>query len=149
MSKKEIYVWASFGSTTAILGYYLITVFGLSEAAPEVTARLESLFVRVFLIAFVIEIGLDVFRSINKKEIYADERDKQIEARGTKNAYYFLVGAIFVVAGHEILNSFFGNLNLDTGYGALPYLTVHLLFVSAFLGMMIKSATQLFFYLRG
>lgn len=147
MSKKEIYAWTSFASMGALLGYYLIVVTGWTENTPEFESGLTSLFFRVFIIALVIETTLDLLRSFNKKEVFEDERDKAIEGKGFKNAYYFLLIAVFLVAGHTFAYDLLG-LADKAGLFSAPFISTHILLCSAFVAVMLKSATQLYYYNR-
>lgn len=148
MSKKELYAWTSFGSMGALLGYYLIVVLGWTENMPEIESGLRSLFFRVFVIALVVEVTLDILRSLNNKEVFEDERDKAIEGKGFKNAYYFLLIAVFTVAGHTFAYDLLG-FSDKAGLFSAPFVSTHILLCSAFIAVMLKSATQLYYYNRG
>jgi hypothetical protein len=142
MSKQEIYAWTSLLSSVAILGFYGITVYGLPDSMSGIEPNLSSLFVKVFLFAFVVELAIGLFR--NKDDVEKDERDILIAGKGFRNAYYFLNAGIILLLSQIVLGQIFEHSGI--AYSSITI--IHTLIGSLFLGSMINRTTQLYFYQR-
>ena len=142
MSKQEIYAWTSLLSSVAILGFYGITVYGLPENLSNMESDLSSLFIKVFLFAFVIELAIGIFRGNVKVE--KDERDKLIAGKGYRNAYYLMGALITIILSQLVLGQIFGGAGL-----ALNLTTViHVLVGTLFVASITNRGTQIYFYQR-
>lgn len=145
MSKQEIYAWSSLASSLAIVGFYAITVFGWPETLPDYSDRLTSLFIKVFLIAFVAEFVLDLMSS--KAGVHEDERDINYASKGFRNAYYFLMVAIAGILGSLFLPLFISEQFFEQEvFFNDTVLIFHFLFLTLLVGSMIKRSTQVFYY---
>jgi hypothetical protein len=140
MSKQEIYAWTSLLSSIAILGFYGITVYGLPDSLSGIESDLTSLFVKVFLFAFVVELAIGLFRS--KDQVEKDERDYLIAGRGFRNAYYFLNVGLIVLISQIALGQFIEN----AGIAFTLVNILHMLIGSLLIASMINRATQIYFY---
>ena len=108
MSKQEIYAWVSLASTLAILGLYVLNVWGLPEGMEGAAAGMIDLFFKVIVIAFVVELGLGISKQTAAGRIDKDERDIQIEGKGFRNAYYVVMAGISVAAAQLFIGNLMG-----------------------------------------
>lgn len=140
MSKQEIYAWTSLLSSVAILGFYGVTVYGLPDNLAAIESNLSSLFIKIFLFAFLIELAIGIFRSKDKVE--KDERDELIAGKGYRNAYYLMGALITIILSQLVLGQIFGEAGL-----ALNLINIiHVLVGTLFVASITHRATQIYFY---
>ena len=146
MSRREIYAWCSLGLTSAILGYYLISVFGLPAGLENYGEYITGLIWRVIGVAFVVEFVLDLLNSTKLGGVDKDERDILIESKGFRNAYYFLMAALIALVANVLISDFLTKASGENQFLALPFMKFHVLVFILFLASIIKSITQLVYY---
>ncbi len=149
MSKQELYAWVSLASTLAILGLYLMMVWGLPEGMESYTAGMIDIFIKVIVIAFVVELLLGLSKHTKAGRIDKDERDILIEGKGFRNAYYFVMVAISMMAAHLFISNLFGEEIAMNVYRATPSMTLHALLILFLLTSLTKTLTQLYCYRQG
>lgn len=149
MSRKEIYAWCSLGITLSILGYYTITVFGLPSGIEAYEEQITGILWKVLAFAFLIELGLDLLNSTLLGGVAKDERDMLIESKAFRNAYYFLIVAIISVVMNVFISDFLSTASGESVLLSMPYMTLHVLVIVLFTAILIKAATQIFYYQRG
>lgn len=146
MTKKEIYTWSSLASSAVLLTFYLIAVFGWPDSLEGYSDYVTGIFWKVLGIAVAIEIILDLMKEFNVGGVQKDERDKLIEAKGYRNAYYFLMVALITLSGNIFLSDLISKAGGEHVFLSIPFMTLHLLVITLFVAHITKSATQLFFY---
>ena len=149
MSRKEIYAWCSLGITLSILGYYIITVFGLPAGVEGYREQITGLLWKVLGVAFLVEMGLDLLNSTSLSGVAKDERDMLIESKAFRNAYYFLIVAIISLVMNVFISDFLSNASGEAVLLSMPFVTLHVLVVVLFTAILIKAVTQIFYYQRG
>lgn len=149
MSRQELYAWAGLASAAGIAGYYVLAVIGLPEGSAPIAEPLGGLFIRVIVIAVVVEFVLDLSQSLDRLRIDKDERDRMIEGKGFRNAYYVLVVMVFTAIGHLVVTGLLGRHLDEKVVVSLPLLTLHILVLGVFAASMVNSATRLICYRRG
>lgn len=149
MSRKEIYAWCSLGLTSALLGYYFITVFGLPSGLEDYSENISSLIWKVIGITFLIQFVIDLLNSTKIGGVAKDERDKLIESKAFRNAYYFLMAAVISLIVHVLINDAIGQATGENLFLDLPFMMFHVLILVLFSAILIKSGTQVFYYQRG
>ena len=149
MSKQELYAWASLASTLAILGLYVVMVWGLPEGMESYAAGMIDVFIKVIVIAFVVELVLGLSKHTKAGRIDKDERDILIEGRGFRNAYYFVMAAISTMAVHLFISNLIGEEITQNVYIATPSMMLHALLVIFLLTSLTKTLTQLYYYRQG
>jgi hypothetical protein len=142
MSKQEIYAWTSLLSSVAILGFYAITVYGLPDSLSAIESDLSSLFIKVFLFTFVIELAIGIFRS--KDKIEKDERDELIAGKGYRNAYYLMAVLITLILSQLVL----GHIFEEAGLALNLINIIHVLVGTLFVASITNRVTQIYFYQR-
>jgi len=149
MSRKEIYAWCSLGLTLAIFGYYLISVFGLPTGVENYSEQITALIWKVIGIAFLIQLVLDLLNSTKIGGVAKDERDKLIESKAFRNAYYFLMLAVISLILNVLISDFLSEASGQKLFLAVPFMVFHTLVFILFIASFIKSGTQIFYYQRG
>lgn len=140
MSKQEIYAWTSLLSSVAVLGFYGITVYGLPDTLSGIESDLSSLFIKVFLFAFVVEFTIGIFRENDKVE--KDERDELIAGKSYRNAYYLMGALITLVLSQIVLGQIFEEAALVLNLVNV----IHVLVGTLFAASITNRATQIYFY---
>lgn len=149
MARQELYAWTSLASTLAILGLFLVLVWGLPEAAADYADGMVDVFIKVIAAAFVVELVLGLSKHTKAGMVDKDERDILIESRGFRNAYYFVMAALCLLAGHLFIGNLFGEAFAHAVYLATPALMLQALLAIFLLTSLIKALTQLYYYRLG
>jgi len=144
MSKQEILSWTSLASSTSVLVFYLLIVFGWPDTVPDYSGRFFNLFFNVFWIAVVIEIIVGITEG--NKKVQKDERDFIIEAKGLKVGYNILVITLMIA----LIQIFISNISLnyipDLPFAMEISTVFHFLFISLFLAGAAKRITMIYQY---
>lgn len=141
-----MYAWCSFGLTTAVFGYYLITLFGLPSELENYRENIIVVIWKVVGIAFLIEFVLDLLNSTKIGGVVADERDKLIESKAFRNAYYFLMAAIISLIINVLITDAVSQASGEELFLDLPFMMFHVLVFVLFIAILLKSGTQIFYY---
>ncbi len=149
MSRHELYAWAGLAFALAIAGYYILAVIGLPDGAESVSDRLGSIFVRVIVIAVAVELVLDASQSITRFRVDKDERDRMIEGRSFRNAYYILAVVVFAAIGQLVVTGLLGEYINNEFVVSLPVVTLHILVLGVLAASAINSVTRIYYYRRG
>lgn len=149
MSKKEILAWTSLGTAAAILGYYVIALFGLPDAAAAHEDALRSLFFRVIVISVLVEVALEIIPHTKLGMIEKDERDAIIEGKGYRNAYLFLIVAVVVVLVNIFVSDAVGLHSAEMLLLGPPFAAVHALLIVLFVSSIVHSTTRIYYYRAG
>lgn len=149
MSKKEIYIWSSLVSSTLLLTFYLIAVFGWPAPLENYAEYITGIFWKILGIALTIEIMLDIMKEFQTESKTEDNHDLLVQAKGYRNAYYFLMVVIVSLGVSMFLSDL---LATETGreqlFFAIPFVTLHIIVVVFFLANITKSVTQLYYYFK-
>lgn len=148
MSRREMYAWSSLGMSLALLGYYLIAVFGWPSGLEEHSDYISRIFWRVLGIGFVTQLLLDLTKHTSWGRIDKDERDTMIESKGYRNAYYFVMVAVAAIAVNVLLSDIIRQAGGNHVIFDTPYMTFHALVIVLFITEITKSSTQLYYYLK-
>jgi len=135
LSYREKSIWGSLITTLVVYGYYFTAVFSAARPSQVDRTALVRLMTAVFVIV-MIEVIYHIVIALTSKVEPKDERDILIEGKAYRNAYFLLVGDLFMLMGMIIL------------VGMTPFLTVNLMLFSVVISEILKSLTQLFLYRR-
>ncbi len=148
MSYEEKNTVVSLMSTFLVFGYYIINVLRMyQEGSPNPTA-VYSLWATVIVLTILVSIIASILTHITTSIIHAirtgeededfmeDERDKFIQLKGTRNAYYVFSGGVLLSMLTMVMN--------------VPVLVMfNLLMFSAMLSSVMGDISRLYFYRRG
>ncbi len=149
MSKQEMYAWASLASTLAILGIYVLMVGGLPEGFENYASAMMDMFIKIIVMAFLVELVLGLSKHTKAGRIDKDERDVMIEGKGFRNAYYFVMAAMSLLAAHLFIGNLLGEEITEHLFILKPAVIFPALLLVFLLTGLIKSATQLYYYRQG
>ncbi len=146
MSRSEILSWTSIATSTSVVVFYVLMVFGWPDAIPDYSARFTKIFFNVFWIAVVIEIIVEI--SQQKSKVQKDERDILIEGRGYKIGYSILVAAVAFALVQFFLSGVIGPQGDAYLFGTMfePKGIFHFLFLSLFVASASKRITMIYNY---
>ncbi len=144
MSKQEILAWSSLATSSSVVFFYVLIVFGWPDFLPDYAGLFTKIFFNLFWIAVVIEIALELGE--RKQKVDKDERDFIIEARGLQRAYNFLSFAVAVVVINWFLSDLFGEFSEVHSILGEARTTFHILFIVLFVSNLIKRTTQIYYY---
>ena len=144
MSRSEILSWTSLATSTSVVVFYLLIVFGWPGVIPDYSANFVKIFFNVFWIAVAVEIFIDISES--KRKIQKDERDLMIEAKGLRIGYSILVFGVMVAMVQLFLSGVIGSEFKDYVRMADPKFVFHFLFLTLFVGSASKRITMIYHY---
>ncbi len=144
-----MYAWTELASALAILGIYMIMVSELPEGIESYASGMIDVFIKIIVMAFIVQLLLGISRQTKAGRIDKDERDIIIEGKGFRNAYYFVMAAISVLAAQLFVGNFLGEDITENLFIIKPSIFFPALLIVFLLTGLIKSATQLYFYRQG
>lgn len=135
-SFQEKSIWISLATISLIFGYYFIRIFQMI-AGNEIDA-IQSIVILITLIVLVIivEIVFHIIIALRTKPEAKDERDRLIELKATRNAYFLLVFGIFISIG-------------SIAASVQPFIVAHVIMFFFILSEIAKFLTQLVYYRKG
>ncbi len=144
MSRSEILSWTSLATSTSVVVFYILIVFGWPEAIPDYSARFTTIFFNVFWIAVAIEIFVDI--SEQKRKVQKDERDLMIEGKGLRIGYSILVFGVMVALVQLFIAGAVGSEIEEFIPAANPRFIFHFLFITLFIASASKRITMIYNY---
>ena len=144
MPRQEILSWTSIATSTSVLFFYILFVFGWPDAVPDLSAGFTKIFINIFWIALAIELIIGLTES--KAKVLKDERDEKIEAMGHKYAYGFLVFSIIAILFQMLLSNLFGRQGEPYLLLGSTQMVFHALVFMLFTSSIIKRVIMLYQY---
>ena len=149
MAYQEINITVSLVSHLLIVGYYLANLFQMYRAEGLNSAQVFGLWITVIVATVIVNITAGILANIllaiihaiktktNENERFiADERDKLIELKGTKNAYIVFSIGVFLAM-------------LTFVFGQPPLVMFSLIVFSGIAAEISGDISRLYFYRRG
>ena len=150
LSFQEKSIWGSLIITLLAFGYYFVTVLEMWSQGTAGAADVTGLIVGVIVAVVVVEIVYHILISIRPTPDPEDERDRLIEGKATRVAYFLLVCGALTAIGHGIATHGTAEGWRSSVDGALsPFITAHILLFSFVLAEVVKFCTQLYYYRAG
>ncbi len=142
MTYREKSAWGSLIFALGLLSYYLTRVVQVPVGNEAAAETMIAIFVSVTIIGIAVETAgsLLLFWQEKRTGAVAGERDRQIEAKGYRNAYVFCFGAVYVILLFVLVG--------PTVSGA-PFTVFHALFSALYLSHVVKCGTLVFYHRRG
>ncbi len=144
MSRSEILSWTSLGTTTSVVVFYVLMVFGWPDSVPDFSSNLFKIFFNVFWIAVIVEIIVEISES--NRKVVKDERDYMIEGKGHKTGYSILVVGVIITLVHLFISNTLGTVVEEIGRVINPMMIFHFLFLSLFLACAAKRMVMIYQY---
>lgn len=129
-------------STLVIFGFYFFNVYQIYQAGvPNTVAMIATmgLWVPVIILTIIVHVVFNVINAIatNQNDVPpADERDKLIELKATRNAHYLFIVGFFIAMAF---------LTFSTA----PFVIFNLLIFAFIASELLGYASQLYYYRRG
>ena len=138
MSKsfQEKSVWISLITVSLIFGYYFVRIFQMISKNQIDVIRNAVLFISVVIMVVVTEIIFHIIIAVRTRCEDKDERDRVIELKATRNAYFILIVGVFL--------SF-----VCVAFSLQSFIIVHVIMFFFVLSEITKFLSQLFYYQRG
>ncbi len=134
LSFREKSLWLVLLSLAAIFGAYFVAV--LPAADSDVLPAQVVLFVTLVVLLVVVQVVAHAVLAIIDRRHEADERDRLIELKGTRNASYVLAtGVFFAICAALFVDGNFVVTHLLLGFWVIAHL--------------VEIASQLVLYRRG
>jgi hypothetical protein len=136
---QEKRIWVSLLTTLVIFGYYFKNVYESFRSSAVDPGEMIGLFISVTVMLIIVEIFSEILLSFGAgrdAKQPKDERDRLIELKATKFAYYLLMAGIWI--------------SFAAVFSTSPRITMpNALLFFLVLAEVVKFALQLFFYRRG
>ena len=140
ITHKEITAWISLAITLVVYGYYF------SQAPHTQTAAdMTWLFIGAVVAVVVLQIVLQVIASILHRPEKTDERDRAIETKAYRIAYYVMAAGVTLMVLQHL--GFIPQVILPADL-PLQARAVHALVLTLAAAEVIRCATIVFFYRR-
>jgi hypothetical protein len=138
MSKsfQEKSVWISLIAVSLIFGYYFVRIFQMISKNQIDVVKNAVLFISVVIMVVVTEIIFHIIVAVRTRPEAKDERDRIIELKATRNAYFILIAGVFL--------SF-----VCLAFSLQSFIIVHVIMFFFVLSEIAKFISQLFYYKRG
>ena len=136
MTFKEKSTWVTLSSTIVIFGYYFIKAYRMVFLEKAGHGEMAFLFVSVIVLVIGVEVAAHIILTIIHRPESTDERDRLIDLKATRNAYYLLVAGVFVALAQFWLST-------------PPILVVHIVLFFFILAEILSDMTKLIYYRRG
>jgi hypothetical protein len=159
--------WLELLATLAVLVFYIHGMLGLEVAFATNPSGISMLVLYTFLVSIGLTIIISIFFGIGKKVInfcfgfegnpgktQIDERDKLIQLKAMRWAYYTLNIGIFYIVGNaifnEIVSSKFNN-DYDIIFGDFPNFdfTIHSMIILIIACHIVQNTVQIYLHRKG
>lgn len=144
MSRSEILSWTSLATSTSVVVFYILIVFGWPDAIPDYSARFTKIFFNVFWVAVGIEIFVEI--SEERRKVKKDERDLMIEGKGLRVGYNILVIGVMIALIHLFLSGTIGQAIESYSNLVNTKNVFHFLFLTLFIASAFKRLTMIYNY---
>ena len=135
-SFEEKSIWISLLTISLIFGYYFVRIFQMAFQDDINVAQSIVLLISVIVMVIIVEVVFHIIIALKDRPEALDERDRMIELKATRNAYFVLVFGIFLpMAG--------------IAAQVRPFIVAHVIMFIFVLSEITKFLTQLFYYRRG
>ncbi len=135
-SFEEKSIWISLLTISLIFGYYFVRIVQMVSQDDINVTQSIVLLISVIVMVIIVEVVFHIIIALKDRPEALDERDRMIELKATRNAYFVLVFGIFLpMAG--------------IAAQVRPFIVAHVIMFIFVLSEITKFLTQLFYYRRG
>lgn len=151
MTYQEKNHWIAIVITLWAICFYFLKVSGLEGGLNSDIEGILPTIVKIIVYSSVAAVVLAIVNWALNKEKYVekDEMDRQIELKGYRNAYWVCSGSLWVVIVSVLLNEY--AIRQGEGWYQMETinLTIHGIFLVAWVSTLVQSVTHVVFYRRG
>ena len=148
MSYQEKSILGSLAAMVVVYGYYFGATLRDAGRREFGDGRLGRLILAVIAL-IVIQVVYHIALALESRTEPKDERDKLIEAKGYRTAYFFLTTGISLLAAAIIVINTVALHSREALGTVTPFASVNLILLAMVLAEAAKFLTQLFYYRRG
>lgn len=148
MTQAEKYSWASLVTTAAIFWYFQMQMLHELAVVDRPPGELFELYITVIVLTIIAESVIAGVLAVSKRgsKVEKDERDRTIEAKANRNAFYFLCVAINVAIFHILADAAFP-VHVLPSVNLLMHSTIFfVLFAVLFAASIVKLVSTIFYY---
>ena len=147
LSFKEKSIIGSLIATAIVFSYYFSQVFSVlrTDSLTDMSA-LPMTLIGVVVVMIIIEVAYQSLIALTSTPEKDDERDRLIEAKATRVAYFVLAAGCITAIGHATLVGYVGGAGPAAGH---PIMTANLVLFAFIAAEMTGFGMQLYFYRRG
>ena len=135
-SFQEKSIWISLVTISLIFGYYFVRVFQIAFQDEINVIKNTVLLISVIVMVIIVEVVFHIILALRTRPEAKDERDRLIELKATRNAYFLLVFGIFLSIG-------------SIAASVSTFIMAHIIMFFFIISEIAKFLTQLFYYRRG
>jgi uncharacterized membrane protein HdeD (DUF308 family) len=135
-SFEEKSIWISLLTISLIFGYYFVRIVQMVSQDDINVAQSIVLLISVIVMVIIVEVVFHIIITLKDRPEALDERDRLIELKATRNAYFVLVFGIFLPI-------------VGIAAQVRPFIVAHVIMFIFVLSEITKFLTQLFYYRRG
>jgi len=167
ISKMEKEAWLELLATLAVLVFYIHGMLGLEGVFATHPSSIGMLVLQTIFVSIGFTILLSIFFGIGKKvidfsfgfeekqgKIQIDERDKLIQLKAMRWAYYMLIIGIYMIIGNAIFNKMVSskfNDKFDLIFGIFPNLDfiIHSMIMLIIASHIVQNTVEIYLHRKG
>ncbi|MEA3225726.1 MAG: hypothetical protein U9Q07_07220 [Planctomycetota bacterium] len=135
-SFQEKSILISLVTISLIFGYYFLRIFRIAAQDEIDVTQSIVLLVSVIVMVVIVEIVFHIILALTTRQETKDERDRLIELKAIRNAYFVLAFGIFLPIACIAVS-------------VRPFIVAHVIMFTFVVSEIAGFATQLFYYRRG
>lgn len=151
LSYQEKSAWGSLIITLLAFGYYFVAAVGMWREGSAGAGALTALIIAVVVAVVVAEIAYQILIALMPGSDLTDERDRLIEGKAIKVAYFLLAAGAIIAMGHAIASWGAAESGwTSSAEGAMsPFVTIHILLFAFIAAEVAKFCMQLYHFRAG
>ncbi len=135
-SFQEKSIWISLITISLNFGYYFDRVFKMATQDEINVVENIVLLISVIVMVIIVEVVFHIIIALRNKPQALDERDRLIELKATRNAYFVLAFGIFLPIA-------------CIAASVRPFIVAHVIMFIFVLSEIVQFLSQLLYYRRG
>ena len=135
-SFHEKSIWISLITISLIFGYYFVRVFMMASQDEINVVENIVLLISVIVMVIIVEVVFHIILALRARPQIQDERDRLIELKATRNAYFVLAFGIFLPI-------------VCIAASVRPFIVAHVIMFIFVLSEIAQFLSQLFYYRKG
>lgn len=148
LSFQEKSVWGSLAAVAACSLYYFANVFAMySDGGTVDPGRAGALGISLLVALIVIEIVYHAVLAATSDSTESDERDRWIETRASRNAYFAIGVGVFVLVVHLLAGAMLESARYEELVA--PFAVANFLLLAMVLAELVKYVSQIVYYRSG
>ena len=147
LSFQEKSILGSLVITISLFSYYFLAIFDVLTGATS-AAQLPIVLFGVVIAMIVVEVIYHIFIALQDRRADEDERDRLIQAKATRIAYFVLVTGCMTLVGHSMFMAVYSGAENQLAMQS-PLVLSSLIVCSFIVAEIVGFSMQLYYYRRG